>query len=395
MKILIIELFNTGHHPEFIKHFLEGLSKGKETISDEYIFLLSQNLKNNFLEYNETEYQFNIIYLNDLEQRQFESNKYGRKLAAFLWKLIENKQKELLFEHVFFMNLNQLLRSQKTFNLFYKCNCTFSGIFFQSPFILRSLGLTKILICKKREMMLRLLARNTSCTSIYLLNDLAGSMHYKKWSNKFKFIPDPINMTTSSDLNVSQHHGILGEHFIFLHIGSLGHNKGTFELLDAIAKLPREVAVRMRFLLVGKMNSKLIEYIYKVNLIIDEPVIIFRNEYVIEKDFAAYLEQSHVVVIVNKNIETSSGIVNHCLYRKKIMISPGFGYFKKKLDNYKGVAFFRDVSSLTTCLIQVFNNYSKFEMAANMFDNSEFIYLNSPEEFFKRCIQNDMEANYT
>jgi hypothetical protein len=188
---------------------------------------------------------------------------------------------------------------------------------------------------------------------------------------------------TPSSLNIKKYHGISEENKIFLHIGALGVFKGSGEIIDALKLVFKDSFVDVNILFVGRMSADLVVRIQNFNSVNLKNNIIVRNEFISEEDFSAYLNQSDVVLIANKNVEASSGILNHSLVRKKIIIAPELGFYKTMLKDYFGACMYNQNFPLEKAIMKARQITSSNEMK-NDFDEVAFYKLNSPEEFFKR-----------
>jgi len=376
-KILIIEFDSVGHHAEYLKHLLNGIIN--ENLYDKYILCITPELQNVIYSFNNRALDNITDFISDQTIKEYKNSVISKK-SELHWKVIKNKIKqEPRINEVLFMQLNIASRNKNVWNLFLLRRIKFSGIYFQSPYRLRLTKDKGFLRRFKREMLLKILLYNKKCKNIYLLNDSEGTLHYSKWSKKIIYLPDPVNIVPPKDIDIRKLHMLKPDSFVFLHIGALRMSKGSFDILEACKKLPSQFSIKNHILFVGKMEAELFQQAHEINT--KTNIITCRNEFVDEETFSAYLEQADCLLVTNKNVEASSGILNHALARKKLIIAREGGYYKKLLNNYKGVSFFNSIESLAESMQFVDKEKSKMIQNIN-FDTDLFIKKNSPQQFF-------------
>ncbi len=379
MKVLIVELISTGHYTEYLKHIINGINE--HPYKNEFLFYLNPKLKRLVEKTLISSKKVKVIYSSNEIIVELENCKSSFQQSSFYWSLISKIWKTEIFNHVLFLNINIVSRNKKVFIPFLRLPFTFSGIFFQSPYQLRGMGQSKYLKRIKRETLLRLLSWNKNCTRIFLLNDREGSTFYSKWSRKIGFIPDPINLVPASNLNIKHYHGIPKRNFVLVHIGALSIQKGSLDIINALETFYPLSFDDVSILFVGKMKANLVQKIESINSLFGKEVIIKRNEFITEEDFSAYLNQSDCILIANRNVEASSGILNHSLMRKKIVIAPNQGFYRSMLKDYDSAYLFDESCALETAL----KNSMEFKFSKetkNYFDEVKFYEKNSPKRFF-------------
>ena len=333
-KVLIVDFVSTGHHAEYVCHLLRYGNSGQVA------FLLADSFKDK-LDANLVA-EFEIYYISKEEEAVISNIENRHRRTRALWKLLDDFQNRKPFARVFFMYINYMLKPWNFGGLFYKKKYAYSGIFFQSPYPLKKLKgrFDKSLL--RREFALYMLTIDPNCNGIFLLNDQEGVDYYTKVSKKIKFIPDPVHLVAPSSLNIYDYHQISPDTIVLLHIGAIGEHKGTFELLNAYRELPAKTDQKTVLLIVGKAKGeeeiKLNEQMAELNTSFvrqgSAASVMLRGEFVNDEDFSAYMDQSDLVVVANKNTEASSGIVNHVIYRGKRVVAPKSGFFKMLLEKY-------------------------------------------------------------
>jgi len=378
---IIPEFFHTGHNPEYLNHILTFLDKNQ--YSETIMFYLSPYLKEHIKISEKSKLYNHIHFFEKTDIDQLLSLKDSKQIASQIFSLI--RKIKINFDHLIFLNINFVLRAKQILLPFYTLNYTFSGIYFHSPYRLRQNSKIKKLSIFKREFALRLLSLNKRCTSVHLLNDKEGAKYYRnRFSKKIHFIHDPIRLNPASNLNIREYHNISGEKIIALHIGALGMYKGTPDVLKIPSSISSETKQKSHFLIVGRISDDLKKLISANN--ISNKNISIRDKFVSNDDFTAYFEQCDLVLIANRNIEASSGIVNHCLAKKKVVVAPKLGYFLESLSNYKGAILFDKDLPFESAVEKAINEIKEFKDSAESFDVASYINNNSGDSFSNQIL---------
>jgi glycosyltransferase involved in cell wall biosynthesis len=354
----------------------------KDDKSDEFIFFLTPYLEQHLTAFKNTSVYNSIHFFDNSLAAQYANFANTKQMANFILKQIFSIRKQIEFDHVLFLNLSLVLRNPNILNPFKRLPFTFSGILMNSPYRIREKRNNKILQIK-REFPLKLLIKNKNCSNIFLLNDKKGVEFYKKWSDKISPIIDPVRISIASDFDVSEYHDIKSDILTFTQIGKLGKYKGTLDIFDAIEEIDAKLLEQIHFLFIGKVNKDIETDIQMLNKTKHKQVTSIRNEFISDQDFSAYIEQSSVILITNKNAENSSGIVNHCLLNNKVVVAPNKGYYKEIFKDYKGVVSYDDKFSLSKAISFATNNFDQLQVDAKKFDNQKFITENSQDKFAK------------
>lgn len=330
MKTLIVETQSNGHYPEYLKHVIRWVSQND--LQDEYLFYLTGNLKPHLTEFQDLPVKTSICFF---DQQKDDELKNTKDLSVFIVNRINEINLKFEIKEVIFLNINLVLRYPGILFPSKKFSFSFNGIFFQSPYRLRT-AKTGLLKRIKREIAIYLLAKNKNCKNLFLLNDPQGADYYSKWSKKIQNINDPIHVIEDECINVREKHGISAEKKIVLHIGSLSEIKGTLNVIETLIRINEKYpSEEFYFLLVGKSTEVVAQKMAMLENIVSQSNYNFRNEYVKDCEFISYIKQSDMVLITNNNVETSSGILNHSVFNNKIILAPGKGYFLERLSNYK------------------------------------------------------------
>ena len=385
MKTLIIEFFATGHYPEYLNHVLKRLNyTGKHF---QYIIYLSTRLKEKVIDFIDTPIYNSIYFFSEEVSLDYSKLESTKDMSDFMFDQILEIKKRHDFDHILFLNLNFILLQFSVINPFNSLPFTFSGIFFNSPYRLRKTRKKKIKVWKK-ELVIRLLTINKKCKKIFLLNDKKGAEYYGKWSSKIKYIVDPVLKTKASDLDIYKHHCIENSSITFTHIGYLGNYKGTFEVIESIHKIQSINHLNCVFLFVGKMLKELKDNFKELTQGLDEAIIKTNEGFISDQDFMAYIKQTDVVLIANKNVFSTSGIVNHCLSNNKVVIAPNKGYFKEKFSDYKGAILYDENLKLDKAIIYSTENILNLKHEAASFNSFIYKKENSASKFSEMLLEN-------
>lgn len=378
MKTLIIEFQTSGHYPEYLKHVLAKIDEDQS--SSDFLIFLNPFLKQHLKGFEEKEVYKSMYFFDKSLGTNYSQLENTKQMADFIYAQILNIKKEHDFQHVLFLNLNLILRHYSILNPFKNTGFTFSGIVLNSPYRFREQYDNKFVIFK-REFYLRLLAINKNCTKIFILNDKKGANFYSKWSSKFKYIVDPVRISPASNLDIYKHHNIDPSKLVFTQIGKLSKYKGTSDIFNSIRDISPKLLDKMHFLFIGKTNADIDNDIDNwINSKFHNYSSI-RNEFISDQDFTAYIKQSHVILITNKNAENSSGIVNHCLANNKVVIAPNKGYYKDIFKDYEAVILYDDHFSLSQAITYAFHNFNQLLNEAKKFNSEKFISENTSEKF--------------
>ena len=385
MKTLILEFQISGHYPEYLKHVLNKISEDRK--HEQFLIFINPKLKNQLSLFENRPISKSIHYFSKNEANAYSQLANTKQMANFFYKHILLLQAKYKFGHVLFLNLSLVIRKFKLLNPLTKLPFTFSGILMNSPYRLRQQNQNKWLVFK-RELPIKLLVKNKNCTSICILNDKMGVEFYQQWSSKIEFIVDPVRIAPASKIEVYNFHHIDSNSITFLQIGKLGKYKGTLDIFNAIRNIDNQNLKKMHFLFIGKTNADIDAEIDKWNTSKLKNHTSIRNEFISDEDFTAYIQQSNVVLITNRNAENSSGIVNHCLANNKVVIAPGKGYYKEIFKAYKGVALYGDKRSLSDTIMYTFQNYTSLQDEADQFNSEKFISENTDIKFAETLLSN-------
>lgn len=332
MNILFFDHLSSGHHSEYVNHFLKHLSDDKNF----YYILISEDLKNKTITHNKNNIQ--LICLNKSELNTL-SGKSLMRQSVMLKQIVDKYATKLQIDYVFFLFLNimQFGLLLKTVN--YKCG----GILFQPYTRIKIDNLKSFLRYSYKKYATYFLSKKIK--DIFILNDESSviNLNVKFKTNVFKYLIDPLpNIKIEKNLNIIETYGLESK-YIVLHPGSLSDRKGTLECINAISVVDDEI-----FQLViagaasGDFNKKIKDLIHSLDL---SCKITYLDGYLDNNLLFNLFLVADVFLIPYKNPEASSGIFGHAVNLNKIVITPKKGLLGEMASNYSNSILLNNVNS--------------------------------------------------
>nr|WP_255557685.1 glycosyltransferase [Flavobacterium taihuense] len=163
-------------------------------------------------------------------------------------------------------------------------------------------------------------------------------------------LPDPIaKLTPLDNFDIYEHYNSEKDRKVFLHIGSLGDRKGTFEVIDSATCISEENQSKVFILVVGKAENDEIEQTIidkvKYNTLNSNVQIVWDNQFVSNEMMKSLFDQSHAILLPYKNTEASSGILGHAAAANKKVIATGKGLIREIIEENKLGILLEEVSS--------------------------------------------------
>lgn len=304
----------------------------------EYVFIVSPLFKN-FIK-NKINDDTCISGLNII---QITENEYlAVSKSAYTWRSIKTYKliKKYALDHrtadVFIMSMNVLIFSL----IIYRSACSISGIMFAQFSRMEKEGIKNRVKYIRKYFQTFLLTLNKGLKRVYLLNDeeSCGYLNSKMNTSVFRYLPDPIqSIDPLPGYDVRREYGVDEKKKIFLHFGSLSIRKGTFEILDSITSINKNVLSDISFFFIGVPDksiaqalSEKIDY-YKNNY---SAQIISDYTYVSDSKMKSLFDQADVVLMPYKNIESSSGVLGLAAASGKIVVGPNKGLVGALIEKY-------------------------------------------------------------
>tara|TARA_R110002050_G_scaffold69630_2_gene150685 strand:+ start:16479 stop:17645 length:1167 start_codon:yes stop_codon:yes gene_type:complete len=335
---LFFDIIATGHHSEYISHLITYLCNiNNDNDNNTYSFVVHPDFETRFPDIVEKTKSNLYIHWYPITTNELNTVEHlSMAKASFAnFKLMNAYAKRLEADHVCLLYLNtfQLALSVK------KPTYTLSGILFQQFSRMPRTTWKDKLKYQRKKIITKLYAKNKKIKAVYILNDSKTATLWNSWFDTtiFKMLPDPVPLLEPLEtFNIYDHYGVTPENRIYLHIGSLGNRKGTFESIEAAHFISKEEQNKTTLLLVGKTEDKttaqkIKETIHKVQRT-SQVQLIWDDSFVSNEQMKSIFNQCYAVLIPYKNSEASSGILGHAIASKKPVITTGSGLLKELVE---------------------------------------------------------------
>lgn len=340
MNILFFDILITGHHTEYINHIVEHLVANNNA-GNRYFFVVHQEFKTKFSHIIKKAENFkNIEFIEVKPEETLNLNVSNRVLRSLRnFNLVDKYAKRLKTDVCYLLHINvfQIAIGLKRVN--YKIR----GILFMQFTNMEVNSIKKYYKYIRRYFPFLLLKRSSNIDAVFLLNDKSScemlNEKFKK-DNVFRYLPDPIpHFTPEKDFSIRDKYKIDGNRKIFLHFGALSNRKGTIEIVEAVAKLPKKDQENVAVLIAGRPSDAVFGQNLKEAVAKTESEstaqIILENNFVTEEQMASLFQQSDFVLMPYKNPEASSGILGHAMFAHKKIIGPSNGLIGSMIEKYK------------------------------------------------------------
>jgi len=172
---------------------------------------------------------------------------------------------------------------------------------------------------------------------IFVLNDRLAAAYLNKLyhTQKFAFLPDPINIPQYEPKNIRKEMGIADNKKLFLLFGTLSERKGTLCVLRSLLLLNQEEKDKYYFVLAGSVDERIKEEFYNLYAKIKQTSIITVFDKFCDFELIADLCYScDTILIPYLQTSNSSGVVGYAAYYQKTVIAPASGLIGRIVRNY-------------------------------------------------------------
>lgn len=361
-KAFFFDFQSSGHHAEFVDHLIGSMSDFAKANS---FFAVPVELVSK-LAADVTD--VNFIKLPDFKKVN------GRSLYFDQCEWIVKMMKKLSCSNLFFLNIDPY-RSIIGSSLFKKTELKISGILF-SPYhrivsessdnFIERLKL-KLKKTVKRIRIKKMLT-NLRLETVFLLDDEElETLLGLKYSNRFKYLPDPIsqsNKVVGDSLFLRRRYGLPDDCAVLLSFGAIVPRKNLIRVIEALKNI---VDVKVGLLILGKGDSS---YVSKLKVLGEKLMSETKHTVVIENNFLSYDEMEFAfastdyVLALYKSFFCSSGVIGHAAKYQKPLLATKNGVIGKSVKKYE---------------LGIISTNSKREIAENlntMFQMKEEISLN-------------------
>ena len=200
---------------------------------------------------------------------------------------------------------------------------------------------------------------------VYILNDNSAASYFNRkfHTEKFIFLPDPINDYSYKGVSLRDRMNISVSDTVFLHFGMMDERKGTIHLLNAVRLLSLESRKNKVFIFAGAIQDDIKNEFYEILESLKSESRIFVYDYFIDNEFLIDLcVTTDYIVIPYKTTDLSSGVLGYAsLYGKKV-IGPAGGLIGKLIRKYRlGVSINVTPMVLSKALEKVSHNESEVQ----------------------------------
>lgn len=336
MAKLIYDSAITGHHSEYISHLVNYLSKYQS--ADVYYFVVSEEFKSAFPEIiNKSTDCPSIIWELIPISRLKKMHKLSLVKRSFAELALVNeyvKEHSIKEVYLLYFNIFQIAL------IFKRPSFKVHGILFLQFYRMEQIKIKDKLKYYRKYLITKFYTLNRKIENVFILNDqkTVDYLNEEFRTSQFKMLPDPIPLLNPiPGFDVYKHYDIDRNCKIFLHIGSLGDRKGTFEIIESAKYIPQDAQNKIAILLVGKANehdSSIMSL--KVKKVANESkvVVLWDKQFVSNEMMKSLFDQCYAVLIPYKNAEASSGILGHAAMANKAVIAPKSGLLKEIIENY-------------------------------------------------------------
>lgn len=331
-KILIFDAQIYGHNLEYIHHLYE---RANIVDHNQYIFVIPKKIetvKDNF-EWTTKNSHITIDYISDEEYNSYQVR--HRDAVSIVNACLNKRILKYMPNEVFVVVLDQIMPICH-FKLTRKVKYSISGIeyalpTYQSKDISWRMKLTSYL-------KYHYIYRRNLYKSIFILNnhDVAAYYNKKLHTNKFKFLTDPNTMDNTIGHDMRSELNIPKDAKIFIHIGELRHNKGSVDLLKAIAAIPNGLKRNnLFFIIAGRLSEEVkVDFLQNYEKIKNWENVIFWEGFCSEDKISSLYKTCDYVIAPYFPSSQSSGLVNNAAFMHKPLIVNENGFIGELVKKY-------------------------------------------------------------
>ncbi|MGB7395761.1 MAG: glycosyltransferase [Pricia sp.] len=338
-KKMVFDISITGHHSEYIGHLVNYLSFENHG-EIEYYFVVHPDFAATFPKIYEKAANTESILWCPITKKEFEKVHNAQKVwsSMLMFQLIKRYAKRNQVKHVFALDFHSI----KYGGILNRQSYTISSILFLQFHRLKRETQKQHMEFYKRYYTTKLCLRNPNITKIFVLNDeeTVDYMNKEFKTDRFQMLPDPIpSLEPLENFDIHDHYGIDKDRKIFLHIGSLGHRKGTQEAMEAASHIDPSRQSETAILIVGRTSNTEDEKLFSEKMEAMKKTtsvqLVWDNQFVPSNMMKSLFDQCDTVLLPYKNAEFSSGILGHAAAAQKRVIATGAGLIKELVMRYQ------------------------------------------------------------
>ncbi|NES18729.1 MAG: glycosyltransferase [Symploca sp. SIO3E6] len=399
-RLLIFDLFVTGHHAEYILHLVRYWHKQKLSgtldilVAPQFLHL-HPDVVSTALDNDQSKIKFFTISPEEEAKLKAEESSLHRVVRSFQeWNLIHKYVKQLKPTQCLLMYFDSLLLSLAATG---RLPCPLSGIYFRpifhySNFSGCTLSRHERVLQLRDKLTLPRLMRHPRFQTLFCLDPLAVEhINQLKTHGKAIPLPDPVQIYSDSDSQVEKLKETLGiqpSRITFLMFGVPQKRKGIYQLLEAIALLPSNLCQKLCLLFVGQRYSDPLIQTRKAELTEALPIqVISQEEFIPEQEIQNYFQVADVILAPYQRHIGMSGILVRAAAAQRPVLSSNYGIMGEIVKRYH-----LGITVDSTVPAEIAQGLARFllEAPANFCDFSQmkdFALQNSAEKFAKTIFQ--------
>ena len=344
MHLMLFDLEFTGHHPNYIKHFVNFWQSEQDrrkltiVVSPEFIQKHKAIVDMLLSKRGQSKIVFQSISLQEAKSLQAPTrfNRALRRLKE--WKLLCKYARLVNADHCLVMFIDKL---QLPIILGFQAPCPISGIYFQPSFHYKSFhentskhmtrynshSHTKDL---RDFLFLHRSAQNSKLKQLFVLDPFVVDFIQNKYKKlKCTYLPDPIESYKPTESFPRVFPYLIEEDRIaFLIFGFLDERKGITKFLEAIDALPVETCKKICLILAGQLENSMasylpqrLEYLAKTKGV----QFICDFEYISEEKIYSYFQMADIILAIYQNHLGMSGILLTAAAMQKPVLCQSYG----------------------------------------------------------------------
>lgn len=261
-RIMLFDLYSKGHHLQYLQqlasYWVQRRHPGHLDLVVPSYFVESHPSLVDFIAAHQAESNIHLVVIDEPvfaeTPRRFQlfrnDREHGRLLKKYVTKLKPDHCVLMFFDHV------QLSLAR---NLQFDFPVQFSGIYFRPSFHYKHFaqdysGIKEHVKRLRKQILLKRALRNPHFSDLFCLDPYVIP-HIESHSTRATFLPDGIepDMSTATPAETRAEWVVEDGRQVALFFGVIDGRKGIYQVLEAVALLPREAQEKLCLALVGKI----------------------------------------------------------------------------------------------------------------------------------------------
>jgi glycosyltransferase involved in cell wall biosynthesis len=346
-KLLLFDLFATGHHAGYILHLVKYWREQKlpgclDVLVTPKFMQLHPDVVSTALDGGESNIKFVAVSPEEEAVLKSEESSRDRVVRAFQeWHLLHKYARQLEATQCLLMYFDSILLSLALRGRF---PCPLSGIYFRPIFHYSDfadftpLRHERILQLRDKFALSRLLS-NSQFQTLFCLDPFAAE-RIARFNSQVKsiYLPDPVQIYSESESQVErlrENLGIQPDRTVFLMFGVPQQRKGIYQLIEAIALLPSHLCQKLCLLLVGPRGTDSRLQTLLKELSESLPVqVISDDKFVPDREIQPYFQVSDVILAPYQRHIGMSAILVRAAAAQKPVLSSNYGLMGEMVKRY-------------------------------------------------------------